>query len=165
MVEEAAQETAPDAQSSVRDVERTLQPGGSLHFWTNVEEYFQASLELLAAHTALRGPLPVPEPPAEHDMAYRTHFDAAFAWPTSRSIGRTSGRQRREKAAAVLCAAKISDDADNTTILRCAVDTSCLACQGLFSVYAAGSRLCHPRAIYTLTTIADLQSSGTASRR
>jgi tRNA (guanine-N7-)-methyltransferase len=62
-------------ESFLRDVERTLRPGGSLHFWTDVEEYFQTSLELLAAQTTLLGPLPVPETPAEHDMAYRTHFE------------------------------------------------------------------------------------------
>jgi tRNA (guanine-N7-)-methyltransferase len=59
----------------VRDVERTLAAGGSLHFWTDVEEYFQTTLDLLAAETGLLGPLPVPETPAEHDMAYRTHFE------------------------------------------------------------------------------------------
>ena len=62
-------------ESFLADVERTLRPGGSLHFWTDVEEYFQTTLELLAAHTTLLGPLPVPETPAEHDMAYRTHFE------------------------------------------------------------------------------------------
>jgi tRNA (guanine-N7-)-methyltransferase len=62
-------------ESFLRDIERTLLPGGSLHFWTDVEEYFQTSLELLAAHTTLIGPLPVDETPAEHDMAYRTHFE------------------------------------------------------------------------------------------
>jgi tRNA (guanine-N7-)-methyltransferase len=61
--------------SFVRDVERTLRPGGSLHFWTDVEEYFRTTLELLASSTTLQGPLPVPETPAEHDMAYRTHFE------------------------------------------------------------------------------------------
>jgi tRNA (guanine-N7-)-methyltransferase len=59
----------------LRDIQRTLVPGGSLHFWTDVEEYFRTSLELLTAHTTLVGPLPVPETPAEHDMAYRTHFE------------------------------------------------------------------------------------------
>ena len=62
-------------QSFVRDVERTLRPGGSLHFWTDVKEYFETALEILTAQTALQGPLAVPEPPAEHDMAYRTHFE------------------------------------------------------------------------------------------
>ncbi len=59
----------------VQHVERTLLPGGALHFWTDVEEYFQATLELLAAHTRLAGPIAVPETPAEHDLAYRTHFE------------------------------------------------------------------------------------------
>ncbi len=62
-------------ESFVRDLERTLRGGGVLHFWTDVEEYFHASLELLAAHTRLIGPLEVPETPAEHDMAYRTHLE------------------------------------------------------------------------------------------
>jgi len=57
------------------DVQRTLTPGGKLHFWTDVEEYFRVSLELLARHTDLKGPLEVPETPAEHEMAYRTHFE------------------------------------------------------------------------------------------
>jgi len=62
-------------ESFLRDVRRTLRPGGSLHFWTDVEEYFHASLELIAVGTNLEGPLPVSEIPAEHDMAYRTHFE------------------------------------------------------------------------------------------
>ena len=62
-------------ESFLRQIERTLQPGGILHFWTDVEEYFQSTLELLAVHTGLEGPIAVPETPAEHDMAYRTHFE------------------------------------------------------------------------------------------
>jgi len=62
-------------ESFLHDVQRTLRSGGSLHFWTDVEEYFQTSLELIAAHTSLHGPLTVPEPTAEHDMDYRTHFE------------------------------------------------------------------------------------------
>ncbi len=59
----------------VRDIERTLLPGGKLHFWSDVEEYFQSTLELLAAETKLEGPLPVEERPAEHHLDYRTHFE------------------------------------------------------------------------------------------
>ena len=59
----------------IRNIQRTLRPGGVLHFWTDVEEYFQTSLELLAKHSTLEGPIDVPEQPAEHDMAYRTHFE------------------------------------------------------------------------------------------
>lgn len=57
------------------DVCRTLEPGGRLHFWTDVEEYFQTSLELLANFPELQGPLAVAEKPPEHDLDYRTHFE------------------------------------------------------------------------------------------
>jgi len=57
------------------NVQRTLVPGGTLHFWTDVEEYFQSALELIAAHTTLIGPQPVSEKPADHDLDYRTHFE------------------------------------------------------------------------------------------
>ena len=62
-------------ESFLRDVERTLSSGGTLHFWTDVEEYFHTTLELIAARTALQGPINSPETPAEHDMDYRTHFE------------------------------------------------------------------------------------------
>ena len=52
----------------------TLLPGGTLHFWTDVEEYFHAALEAIAA-TRLIGPLSVAEQPAAHDLDYRTHFE------------------------------------------------------------------------------------------
>jgi tRNA (guanine-N7-)-methyltransferase len=62
-------------ESFLRDIQRTLSSGGTLHFWTDVEEYFHTTLELIAASTALRGPINSPETPAEHDMDYRTHFE------------------------------------------------------------------------------------------
>lgn len=62
-------------ESFLGDVQRTLRPGCTLHFWTDVQEYFTTSLELLASCTALEGPIEVPETVAEHDMAYRTHFE------------------------------------------------------------------------------------------
>jgi tRNA (guanine-N7-)-methyltransferase len=62
-------------ESFVRDVERVLAPGGRLHFWTDVEEYFRSTLELIAACSRLAGPLDVPERPAQHDLDYRTHFE------------------------------------------------------------------------------------------
>ncbi len=57
------------------DVVRVLKPGGILHFWTDVEEYFLSSLELIARVPQLEGPLPVPEHAPEHDLDYRTHFE------------------------------------------------------------------------------------------
>ncbi len=59
----------------LKDVERVLQPGGTLHFWTDVEEYFQTTLELIAAATTLAGPFDVPPHDPEHDLDYRTHFE------------------------------------------------------------------------------------------
>jgi len=59
----------------VKQVERTLVVGGSLHYWTDVQDRFLETLELLAAETKLVGPLEVAETPAEHDLDYRTHFE------------------------------------------------------------------------------------------
>lgn len=59
----------------VRDIQRTLSPGGRLHFWTDVEEYFQSTLAIIAAATGLVGPLQVAEQQPEHDLDYRTHFE------------------------------------------------------------------------------------------
>jgi tRNA (guanine-N7-)-methyltransferase len=57
------------------DVARVLLPGGSLHFWTDVEEYFHTTLELIAGQPGLTGPLSVQEREAAHDLDYRTHFE------------------------------------------------------------------------------------------
>jgi tRNA (guanine-N7-)-methyltransferase len=57
------------------DVERTLAPNGKLHFWTDVEEYYQTTLDLIRQVTHLKGPFDVPERPPEHDLDYRTHFE------------------------------------------------------------------------------------------
>lgn len=59
----------------LRDIQRVLVPGGTLHFWTDVDEYFQTTLEMLASEVTLEGPLEVAERPAEHDLDYRTHFE------------------------------------------------------------------------------------------
>jgi len=59
----------------VRDVARTLAAEGRLHFWSDVQDYFDATLALIAAQTPLEGPLQVAERAAEHDLDYRTHFE------------------------------------------------------------------------------------------
>ena len=63
------------SESFVRDIERVLEPGGALHFWTDVEEYFQTTVELIAKSTLLNGPFEVTATPAEHDLDFRTHFE------------------------------------------------------------------------------------------
>ncbi|MDO5579709.1 MAG: tRNA (guanosine(46)-N7)-methyltransferase TrmB [Planctomycetia bacterium] len=40
-------------------IEFTVRPGGKLHFWTDVQEYYESTLELIAQHTTLEGPFPV----------------------------------------------------------------------------------------------------------
>jgi len=62
-------------ENMVRNIERTLKQNGELHFWTDVLEYFESTLELLAVHTKLNGPEFVPEALPENDMDYRTHFE------------------------------------------------------------------------------------------
>jgi tRNA (guanine-N7-)-methyltransferase len=59
----------------VRDVARTLLPRGVLHFWTDVVEYFGASLAVIAEHTALVQSVLIEERPAMHAMDYRTHYE------------------------------------------------------------------------------------------
>ena len=62
-------------ESFLADVVRTLKSQGRLHFWTDVKEYFDGTLELLAEHTPLIGPIEVPEQAALFDLDYRTHFE------------------------------------------------------------------------------------------
>lgn len=62
-------------ESFLADVERALRPGGILHFWTDVQEYYETTVALIQTASQLSGPLPVPEPPATHDLDYRTHFE------------------------------------------------------------------------------------------
>lgn len=61
--------------SFIRDIQRVLKPGGIFHFWTDVEEYFETTAELMKEHSQLQGPVFVPEPDAQHDRDYRTHFE------------------------------------------------------------------------------------------
>ena len=59
----------------LEDVVRTLVPAGHFHFWTDVKEYYDATLELIAANTPLQGPIAVSESSPQHDLDYRTHFE------------------------------------------------------------------------------------------
>jgi tRNA (guanine-N7-)-methyltransferase len=78
----------------VREVARTLMPGGALHFWTDVRERFDATLELIAEQVALEGPLEVAERPAEHNLDYRTHFERRMRL-TDRPVFRAEFRRSR----------------------------------------------------------------------
>ncbi len=56
-------------------IQRVLEPKGVLHFWTDVLDYYESTLELLASVTTLAGPNFVNEPETTHSMDYRTHFE------------------------------------------------------------------------------------------
>jgi len=62
-------------QPLIEDIQRVLKPGGIFHFWTDVEEYFEETAGLMKEHSDLSGPHHVEEPPSEHDMDFRTHFE------------------------------------------------------------------------------------------
>jgi tRNA (guanine-N7-)-methyltransferase len=57
------------------DVVRILEPAGKLHFWTDVRDYFDSTLELISQFDELIGPRDVQEQLPEFDMDYRTHFE------------------------------------------------------------------------------------------
>ena len=59
----------------LKNIERILKPGGVLHFWTDVEEYYRSTLTLIAKATTLLGPFSVTENRPEHEFDYRTHFE------------------------------------------------------------------------------------------
>jgi len=59
----------------VSNVQRVLSRGGKLHFWSDVEEYFEIGLELIRTVTELQGPHTPAAEPAEDDLDYRTHFE------------------------------------------------------------------------------------------
>jgi tRNA (guanine-N7-)-methyltransferase len=54
---------------------RTLATGGTLHVWTDVEEYFQESLAAARETGLFTEPREETARPAEHDLDYRTHFE------------------------------------------------------------------------------------------
>lgn len=62
-------------EDSLRNIERILKPNGELHFWTDVLDYYELTLELIDQVTRFEGPLFVSEPASTHDMDYRTHFE------------------------------------------------------------------------------------------
>jgi tRNA (guanine-N7-)-methyltransferase len=60
---------------TILNIQRTLVPGGKLHFWTDVLDYYEEAVARIGELTRLAGPFYVPEPDATHDMDYRTHFE------------------------------------------------------------------------------------------
>ena len=61
--------------SFLQEVVRTLVPGGRLHFWTDVQAYFEEALECIRAFPQLEGPFEVVEVAAAHDLDFQSHFE------------------------------------------------------------------------------------------
>ena len=81
---------------TVPEIHRVLRPGGHFHFWTDVLEYFEATIELVAdICPGLGVPFPEPETDPTHDLDYRTHFERR-----SRREGTPVYRVRYEKRSA-----------------------------------------------------------------
>ena len=59
----------------VQAVARTLAPGGTLHYWTDVREYFDATLDSHCRPTRRWPARSKSQSTAEHDLDYRTHFE------------------------------------------------------------------------------------------
>ncbi len=59
----------------VHQLSRTLVDGGCLHFWTDVQETFEAGLAALRTDDRLQGPHEVTPSQATHDLDYQTHFE------------------------------------------------------------------------------------------
>jgi len=59
----------------LRQVARVLEPGGRLHVWTDVEEYFTETLAIAAATGLFTAPMEETAKDPEHDLDYRTHFE------------------------------------------------------------------------------------------
>lgn len=63
-------------ETSIPNYAKSLRVGGRLHFWTDVLDYFEQTIEQIAQIAPELG-VPVPEQEAEstHDLDYRTHFE------------------------------------------------------------------------------------------
>ncbi len=59
----------------VRQIERVLQPGGTLHFWTDVHEYFETGCQTIRAASQLAGPHDVRISEERGEHTFRTHFE------------------------------------------------------------------------------------------
>ncbi len=62
--------------ANIREFSRTLRTGGYLHFWTDVLDYFELTVELIAEVAPEFGvPLPEMQRESTHDLDYHTHFE------------------------------------------------------------------------------------------
>lgn len=64
------------SRDSILQFARVIRPGGRFHFWTDVLDYFEDTIELIAEIAPQFGvPFAEPEDPSEHDLDFKTHFE------------------------------------------------------------------------------------------
>ncbi|WP_404309968.1 tRNA (guanine(46)-N(7))-methyltransferase TrmB [Neorhodopirellula lusitana] len=64
------------SEANIRQFSHALKVGGRLHFWTDVLDYFELTIELIAELAPELGvPLPETQRDSEHDLDYHTHFE------------------------------------------------------------------------------------------
>jgi len=64
------------SEPNIRQFSRMLRTGGRLHFWTDVLDYFELTIELIAEIAPELGvPLPEKQRDSKHDLDYHTHFE------------------------------------------------------------------------------------------
>ena len=64
------------SEANLHGIHRILRPGGRFHFWTDVLDYFESTIELIAEILPQFGcPRPETVRPAEHQWDYQTHFE------------------------------------------------------------------------------------------
>lgn len=62
--------------ANIRMFNRCLRVGGRLHFWTDVLDYFELTIELIAEIAPELGvPLPENQRQSTHDLDFHTHFE------------------------------------------------------------------------------------------
>ncbi len=63
-------------ETSIQNFSRAIRSGGRFHFWTDVLDYFEDTIEMIADIAPELGvPIPEDAAPATHDLDYRTHFE------------------------------------------------------------------------------------------
>ncbi|MCH8831106.1 MAG: tRNA (guanosine(46)-N7)-methyltransferase TrmB [Planctomycetes bacterium] len=77
---------------------RVLEPGGLVHSWTDVAEYFEVISGLMNSDKRFEALPPLREKSPEHDMDYRTSFERKKrkeGFPISRGLWRKLGENRQ----------------------------------------------------------------------
>jgi len=63
-------------ETSIPNYSRSLRVGGRLHFWTDVLDYFEQTIESIAEIAPELGvPIPEEEIESTHELDFRTHFE------------------------------------------------------------------------------------------